>query len=153
MLDAPLKISRRLTIGIQPSDEKIESLADSGYKTVINLSKKGELGQALTPEEEGKLVNEHGMTYIHLPMSLSNLKDKQIDEVCTALADAKQPVYLHCRVGQRAVPLGFIYHALRKKLSTPTLLEKAEKLGIDWHAPMLLDTVTRYLGKKVPAAT
>lgn len=141
-------------MGPQPTDEgELENLASRGFKTVVNLTKKGELEQTFRPEEEGELVESYGMDYLHIPCSLSSLKDKDIEEFCERLSDAQTPAYVHCRIGQRSGLLSLIYHALRKKMSTEQILDKAQRLGFRWQAPMITDAISRYLHKQSAAAS
>ena len=144
-IEKVLKLSKTLSVGPAPTAEMIETLAERGYKSVINLSKKGELNQPMSPEEEGTAVKESGMSYIHHPVTLSSVKDEQIAEFCEMVDKAEGPIYVHCRIGQRAIPFGLICHALRKKLSTEKLLKRAEKLGIKWDVPFIRDLVLKYL--------
>ncbi len=152
MIQSPIKVSEKLTVGSQPSEELLQQLADSGFKSVINLSRKGELDQIFQPEEEGEIVANLGMKYLHVPISLSNVKDTDIAEFCAAMENTPSPVYVHCRIGQRSGPLSLIYHAMRRKLSAEKVLEKGERLGLKWSAPMIANIVQQYLGKRKEAA-
>lgn len=147
MLRKSIKISPRITVGPQPSEEMLEGLAEQGFKSVMNLSKKGELGQVLNPIEEQAAVVELGMEYIHIPTSLSTVKESQIEEACRMLGELPTPIYIHCRIGQRCGPFAMIYHAMRKKLSPQQALIKAEKLGLEWRAPMISKMLINYLEK------
>lgn len=152
-LKKPLRISRDLIVGPAPTNKMLEKLAGLGFKSVINLSKKGELNQPMNPEEEGDAVKGCGMSYFHHPITLSSIKDEQINEFCDLVEEAEGPVYVHCRIGQRAIPFGLICYAVRKKLSPEKILLRAEKLGISWNAPFLRDLVSRYVKEaaEVPA--
>ena len=146
MLDTPIRISPRITVGPQPLEEKdLEKLASKGFKTVVNLSKKGELEQQFDPVQEGQIVESLGMDYLHLPLSLSNVKSRDIEDFCLKLGEADTPAYVHCRIGQRSSPLSLIYHAIAKRLTAEQVLKKAQKLGFKWEAPMIPAMVSRYL--------
>lgn len=145
MLDKPIKISNQLIVGPQLSDSDIQKLAKHGIKTVVNLSAKGEHQQMLTPDDEQRQVEALGVAYVHKPISMSNLKNKYVDELIDQLQDCPTPIYIHCLFGQRSMPLGLIFHALRKKLDGEHALEKSEKLGFVWHAPFLRSFVASYL--------
>ena len=152
MIDSPIKISRRITVGPQPTQQLLERLAKRGFKTIVNLSRKGELDQVFQPEEEKELVEELGMEYLHVPVSLSNIKDSQIEEFCQSLETMPPPAYVHCRIGQRAGPLSLIFHAMHKRLTADQVLEKGEALGLELQAPMIATIVRQYLRRKREAA-
>lgn len=145
MRDEPIDISKHITVGPQIGEEELDFLAKKGFKTIINLSKKGELNLKLSPEEEAELVEQAGLDYIHLPVSLANMKDAQIKEFCQEVEAADKPVYVHCRLGQRSEPLSIIYHAIRKGLDPERSIERAQKLGFKWTAPFIPSLVERYI--------
>jgi uncharacterized protein (TIGR01244 family) len=86
--------------GGQPTREQIESAAEAGFRTVINLRGGAERGFEWEPE----LVRELGMTYEHLPVtgkdSLTREHVEQIDAVLNAALE-EGPVLLHCASGNR----------------------------------------------------
>lgn len=153
MLDTNIRISKRITVGPSINNEKLEKLASKGFKTIINLSKKGEIRQVVKPCEEEEIVNELGLKYIHHPLSMSSLKDVHIDEFCRLVKEAEGPIFVHCSLGQRSFPLAMIAHALNKKLSAAQVFEKAEKLGVSWNAPFMRKLVEVYLHRNTAAAT
>ena len=147
MLEAPIKINKNLTVGPDPDENFIEYVNNNKFKSVINLSNKGEFGQTLSPEEEAALLKAEAkdIKYIHHPISVSRMNNNDFDELCAALNDLPTPVYIHCRAGQRALPLALIFHAVKKKLSGDQALRRAKELGIDWKAPMLPAFIKQYL--------
>ena len=151
MIRKPIRISPNITVGPQPSHEMLEKLSAQGFKSVINLSKKGELGQILNPDEELDSTAGLGMKYAHIPISLSTVKESQIAEFCKTIEELPGPIYIHCRIGQRCGPLAMIYHAIRKKLDSQQTLLRAEKLGLQWQAPMISRLITSYLDKHYEA--
>ena len=145
MLDEAVEISKNLTVGPQPSKKELVEIARDGYKTIINLSQKREHGQPYSPDEEERLVERLGMEYIHMPLSLSSMKASHADQFCEEITTSEKPVYIHCRLGQRSVPLSLIHHARKKRMSAETVLLKANDLGISWNAPYIGEFVVRNL--------
>jgi uncharacterized protein (TIGR01244 family) len=146
LLDSHYDISKRITAGSQPeSREDIEQLVKKGFKTIVNLSKAGEIDQVFKPDEEQEIVESLGLDYVHLPVSLSNVKDQDILNFCELVAETKGRVFVHCRIGQRAEPFSLIFHGKAKNLSAEQALEKGKQLGLVWDAPILSSLVTRFL--------
>lgn len=150
MLRRKLKISRELTVGPHLDEDGLQELAKKGYKTIVNLCKKGELDQPLSPKEEAVKTEELGMEYVHVPISIKDLKSQHIDALCKELSETEKPVYLHCRIGQRSSTVGLIYHAIRKDLSVRRTLTKARKLGLSWNAPILQAFIEKYIERTRP---
>ncbi len=153
MIHSPIRLSDKITVGPQPAASDLKDLAEKGFKTVINLSKKGELGQELKPAEEGEEVEALGMAYCHMPLSLTSVKSEHIEEFCREVGEAKTPVYVHCRIGQRSGPFSLIYYAIKRKLSPEQALKRAEKLGIRCSAPMLTSLISNFLKNKLESAS
>lgn len=147
-----VKISREISVGPHPDRDGLESLKKKGFHTIVNLSAKGELGEVLTPDEEAESAAEFGLGYLHIPISLSSLKTRHIDDFVSALQGQQGPFYIHCRLGQRSQPLGMIYHAICKGLSRPVVEEKATKLGITPEAPFIYDFMMRYVENAAESA-
>lgn len=153
MLNNQIELSGFITIGPALDESGLSELKDNGFKTIINLSKKGELEQPLEPLNEEAIVKELEMSYVHFPVSVSNIKAKHVDEFIEGADKITGPVYIHCLLGQRSTTLGLILHAVKKKLSPEKILSKAEKLGVSWNAPFLRDFVSRNVDRlmKKPA--
>ena len=155
MLEDPIQITKNVTVGPDPGEAFIEYITAKKFKSIVNLSGKGEFGQKYSPDEEEALLKSEasGVKYLHRPLSVSRLNNEDFDELCAALNDLPKPIYIHCRAGQRALPLALIYHAVKKKLTGDQVLRKATELGIDWKAPMLPAFIKAYLSKKEAAAS
>lgn len=148
MIESPIQISANLTVGPQLTADQLQTLAASGIKTIVNLSKKGEFKQSMKPDEEKSLAEELGLAYAHEPLSVSDLKPRVGDQIFELIKDAEHPVYMHCCFGQRAGPLGIVCNALRNKLSADKALLKAKKLGVDLTTPILRSFVTTTLSEQ-----
>ena len=83
--------------GGQPTAEQLETLAELGYKTVINLR---------APQESGSTdptqVESLGMRYVSLPITqTSEIDETGGQKLAEALASAERPVVVHCGSGNR----------------------------------------------------
>jgi len=152
MLTDSIEISNRITVGPALDEEGLAVLKKQGFKTILNLSKKGEYQQPLAPVDEQSIVEELGMRYLHFPVSLSSLKPKLVDEILAGAGEMNGPVYVHCLLGQRSSAIGMILHAIRKKLSSEKVLDKADSLGLHWNAPFIKDFVRNYVDRQAKAA-
>ena len=68
------KISDKVMVGAQPSAEELADLRARGFVTVVNLRTEGEKNQPLLPGDEGAHAQAVGLSYHHIPVSLSNLR-------------------------------------------------------------------------------
>ena len=152
MLRKPIKISKNITVGPQVDATELEALAGKGFKTIVNLCKKGEFEQKLSPEEEAEQAKAVGLNYVHLPVSVSNWKHDHFDTMMDELSGCEKPIYLHCLMGQRSAPFGLLFYAIKKNLAPEQLMSKAEKLGFDWNAPVLRTFIESYLHRRMKEA-
>jgi uncharacterized protein (TIGR01244 family) len=86
--------------GGQPTEAQIESAAERGYRTVINLRTDQEAGF----DWERGLVESSGMRYVHIPVAgADGLTRENVELLHAALAEARDegPVLLHCGSGNR----------------------------------------------------
>jgi protein tyrosine/serine phosphatase len=81
--------------GAQPKGNDYASLARVGIKTVIDLTRGGELG-------EQKEVEGAGMHFFRIPMTTSDRPDQNAVVQFLKLVNdpANQPVYVHCQGGR-----------------------------------------------------
>jgi len=147
MLSKSIQLSKQLTISPQPTKSELDKLAKSGFKSVVNLCTKKELGQTMTPEEEGKFVQELGMEYMHFPISIARLKLNQTAEFFESFNSLPKPVYIHCRIGQRCVLFGLIIYARKRGLNFDATIDLSEKLGIALEIPSMRSFIKQCLGE------
>src|SRR4051812_45268207 len=102
------RLSGKVVVGGQPSAADLAQLRALGITTVVNLRTVGEASQPLSPSDEAIQVENMGLSYRHVPVSLSALDPKQVDGVRAAIRDAKGPVYVHCGAGQRACAIALL---------------------------------------------
>ena len=103
-----------ITIGDQPTEADLEQLKREGYSGVVNLRNDGEPEQPLSTKEEGAIVGELGMDYLHYgvgaaPLSVAGVK--AVSDFIDQHAQEPNKVLVHCRKGGRAVALLLLQQA------------------------------------------
>lgn len=126
-----------IAIQAQPDEAELRSLAARGVKTVVNLRHGGEDAMPMSIREEGQLVQELGMDYVHLPVSMKPAEEggadrKLADGFEKVLAAAREagPVAVHCKLGQRAGAMVLIALGRHRGWDGATAVEAAAELGL-----------------------
>ena len=96
------KISDRLSVGGQPSEDDLTALKAEGFTAIVNLRREGEANQPLDPVAEGRAAEAAGLKYFHIPVNSADPQQSQVDAVRAALGQVKGPVFVHCQGGGRA---------------------------------------------------
>lgn len=85
----------------------IPTIAQEGYKAVINLRLANEPGAAI--DEAQAAAARAGIRYIHLPFNLANPDEAVVDQFIAAVTDeANLPVFIHCASANRVAGLWLI---------------------------------------------
>lgn len=126
-----LKINEDVTIGAQPSEAELQALADGGVRTVINLRHAGEDMQPMSIESEGEKVRGVGMSYASVPVSMKDAGPELADRFRAELDRAEKPVFVHCKLGQRAAALVMLDLAVRNGWDTARALDEARQRGCE----------------------
>ena len=94
----------------QPSADQFPTIAENGYKHVINL---GMPDHSDAIQNEGELVSALGMNYIHIPVPFDNPTREHVRLFCKILSQLENDkVFIHCIMNYRVS--AFMYHYLRK---------------------------------------
>ena len=104
------QITEKVGTSGQPTADQFADIAAAGYGAVINLAM---YNSDRAIPEEGNIVAEQGMIYIHLPVPFDNPTVdhlKRFIGIMSTLEDGK--VWVHCVVNQRVS--AFMYHYLTK---------------------------------------
>ncbi len=93
----------------QPRRDQFELISNAGFETVINIAMPD---HADSIDDEGRLVTELGMNYLHLPVPFDRPEADHLRQFC-ALLDAQQgrQLFVHCIMNYRVS--AFMYHYLR----------------------------------------
>jgi len=144
------KVNDHYYRGGQPLGDDYADLAAIGVKTVINLTN-DEDGR----EEEKVMVEQYGMTYLHLPMSTRKPPTEQ--EIATFLTavEAEGTVYVHCVGGRhRTGVMTALYRMTKDGLSGDEAFKemKRYKYGPDFLHPEFKRFVYHYQPRAATAA-
>ncbi len=101
------KITDHIHTSGQPKPEEFAQIKALGVETVINLAMPDSKG-ALA--DEGRLVSENGMNYVHIPVVWEDPKDEQF-ALFSSLMDlhSEKGVHIHCALNWRVSSFVFMY--------------------------------------------
>ena len=103
-----VQLTPRIGTSGQPSEDQFQTIADAGYKTVINIAMPDHPDSI---DHEGKLVTELGMNYLHLPVPFDAPEAGHLKQFFALLqAQGEQAVFVHCIMNYRVS--AFMYHYL-----------------------------------------
>jgi protein tyrosine phosphatase (PTP) superfamily phosphohydrolase (DUF442 family) len=108
------KVSDKLACAGQPREGQLASIAEEGYKVVINL---GLSDGKYALNDEAASVNSLGMEYHHIPVIFDN---PQINELASFIdlmnKHADEKTFVHCAANYRASVFTGLYLFASKKL-------------------------------------
>jgi uncharacterized protein (TIGR01244 family) len=111
-----IQINDQFAVGKKHPDRgDLEELRKAGFETVINLRTASEEKQPQSPEEEGRLVRDLGMTYLHFPVKSDAMGTDLVDEFREKLGELPRPVYVHCASGKRSGAFVMMHVAVEQK--------------------------------------
>lgn len=140
-----MQIDDQLTVGGQPSESEIQSLAKDGFKSIVNFRTEGEDNQPLSPDAEGSKVLKAGMNYLHVPVSMKSMDVAKVDQFRQQLESLPKPVFAHCKTGKRAGAMTMMHVAVENGMSGEQALKKAEEMGFECDVPELKEFVKSYV--------
>lgn len=143
-----MKINDQITIGAQPSEAELKTMADNGMKTIINLRTEDEDMQRIDPDAEGQLAKKHGLAYVSLPTSIQNAGSEHVDSFRDALEQADKPVFIHCKLGKRAGAFVMMHQAIQQGWSGQQTLDKAQEMGFECENEEMERFVREYVDSK-----
>lgn len=140
------EVGQDIYVGAQPQVDDFEQLAKQGVRTVINLRLSNEdQDEALSPENEAKLVRNQGMEYVHLPVVSKQIRAEQVDDFCTFVNTLEKPIFVHCKGGTRAGAFAMMHCAVEQGWSGKQTLEEAQKAGFKCDQPAIKEFVQQYV--------
>ena len=105
-----LRIDDRLATSGMPQPDDFAALRQAGFDVVINLALPTS-DNALP--NEGELVSEQGMTYVHIPVKFDAPQPADFERFTRVLdACTDQRVFVHCAANKRVSAFVFL-HRLR----------------------------------------
>ena len=144
----PIKIDGKVIAGAQPDEDDLAALARRGITTIINLRRAGESNQPIAPDAEGEKARALGLHYVHLPVSVADLRPEQIQAFTQAVERSNGPVYVHCGAGQRACAFALMRKADSQGSAADDVLDEAKEKGIDLPDQAVVDFIRAYVDTK-----
>ncbi len=131
--NAILLDARTISAGT-PSTEQLGEIADLGFKTVVNLQTDAE---GIDGEED--VVKSLGLTYVHIPIISTDIRDDQIRKFSETLTNPDNyPMLIHCRSANRVGGLLLLHQVLNKDVDVSVALPEARRAGLKARLEKLL---------------
>lgn len=93
------QISDRLATSGQPTPQEFSLISQAGYQVVINLATSSSTNAI---DNEGVIVTDLGMVYIHIPVVWKNPELKDVEMFFRVMdAFSQQQVWVHCAKNMR----------------------------------------------------
>jgi len=144
-MEKQMQINEQMTVGPQPSENDLQQLKEQGFQAVVNFRTAGEEEQPLSPDEEGEKVRGLGLEYLHIPVSMKEMKTEQVDRFREELDRLPKPIYAHCRSGKRAGAFAMMHVASEQEMSGEATLQQAKEMGFECDKPELEEFVRQYV--------
>lgn len=139
------QLNEEVTIAAQPDEATLRRLAELGYRSVVNFRTAGEPGQPLGPDVEAEIVAKSEIEYLHVPVSMPELDQQQLDAFRESYAELPKPVFAYCKVGFRAAVMIMLQQAREKNWTPEQAFREARSHGIPLDHPDLAPLVNDYL--------
>jgi uncharacterized protein (TIGR01244 family) len=139
------KVNEEYYRGAQPTGNDYAALAGLGVKTIVNLTNEKD-GDA----NERALAEQHGMQYVHIPMSTRRPPTDAEILAFLAAVDAEGAVYVHCVGGRhRTGVMTAVYRMTRDGLTGVQAFQEMKqfKYGPDFLHPEFKKFVHTYQPK------
>ena len=141
-----IKIDDRFTVSrTQPTKEDLEEIKQQGFQSIVNLRTMEEEALSLSPQEEGKQVQELGIQYLHFPVSRDNFDSERVDRFRQETAKLPKPISVHCHTGRRSGAFVMMDVASREGISGEQTVQKAKDMGFKCDVPRLEEFVENYV--------
>lgn len=146
-MENAVKIDNRFTVAkFAPDGETLRQAAREGFRSVVNMKTRDEK-QELPPDEERRLAEEAGLTYLHHPVSGDQLSDEVVDSFRRKAADLPAPALVHCASGKRSGAVVMMHIASERGMSGEQVIEQAEQMGFECDTPELEGFVKSYVDR------
>jgi uncharacterized protein (TIGR01244 family) len=135
-----LWVDKDFCTGGQPSLEDLERLKQAGVKTIVNLRRPQEEGQA----GEREKAEELGLEYVVIPVEPAEFRPGQVEEFLSILrAPSKRPIFIHCLAAQRVGGFWIVYRVLECGWSLEDAEAEARRIGL--RSQKLIDFARSYI--------
>jgi uncharacterized protein (TIGR01244 family) len=126
-----VQVTDKLSVATQPDLEEFGTIAEQGFKMLINNRPDGEDPIQPGSAAEQKAANGAGLGYAHIPVTGSTITEADVRRFQSVIAQSDGPVFAHCKGGTRSLTLWAIGEVLDGRLRPEDLRARGEALGFD----------------------
>lgn len=123
-----VKLTESLGVSQQIAPEHVASIAEAGYKVLINNRPDGEEASQPLSADIAAAAAAAGMEYYYMPITAMDFPGGDFPQMCELLANPDKPVLAFCRTGTRCTNL---WVASQQPDSKAEAAMKARDLGYD----------------------
>lgn len=110
-----LQVSDRIATSGQPTVAQFASIANAGYRVVVNLALPTSTNAL---PDEAAIVAAQGMQYVSIPVSWEQPTLHDVEQFFSIMAaNAHQPVFVHCAANMRVSAFMYLYRRIHDRLS------------------------------------
>jgi uncharacterized protein (TIGR01244 family) len=131
MIEPKVVIPDQFAVMPQPSPDDVASLAEQGYRSIINNRPDNEKDDQPKAEEVRAAAREHGLDYEHMPVTMAAITREDVDAFRQHLTLARHPVVAHCATGKRSFVLWAAGEVIHGGRSVDELVSLGRELGLD----------------------
>lgn len=123
-----VEIREGIFSGGQPTADGLNELARDKVRTVINLRPYDEKGAW----DESEKASGLGMNYFSLPLTPATFTMEKVHEFSCIVKDrSNYPLFVHCKSGNRAAGLWFLYRVLYEDVTEAQAIQEARAIGLE----------------------
>lgn len=126
-----VKITDRLTVASQPTQETLATLARAGFTAVLNNRPDNEEPGQASSAAEKEAVQRAGLAYAFVPVTAGTITEADIRAFQKIVSAAEGPVYAHCRSGTRSLTLHVLGEALDGRMQPAEIEPFGRARGFD----------------------
>jgi uncharacterized protein (TIGR01244 family) len=120
-------VDESLSTSGQPTVDQLKSVAEAGFRTVINLALHDDPRYSL-PDEAGT-VRALGLTYVHIPVQFTAPTEEDLLAFFKAMdAHAGEKLWVHCAANMRVSAFLGLYRVIRLGWENERAFELMKKL-------------------------
>jgi len=128
------RVSDEFSVAGQPTSDELKHLAETGFKSVLNLRSPDEANTLPDEQQQAEAV---GLSYANVPLNSSVPDDAIVSKAIEELQDLPKPVLIHCGAGLRAGAIALIATAKDLNWTLEQLTQKANEIGLSLEQPHL----------------
>ena len=136
--------TERLHTAGQPDAATLATLGDQGFELVVNLAPPNNQGAVA---DEGKLVAEHGPTYVNIPVNWQTPTNEDFELFSAVMNGARdRKVLVHCQLNMRASAFTFLYRVIHEHVPPEEAMKALSAVWIprDQWATFTADELKRH---------